>query len=89
MHGNSNPGDESRLREDEAGGPKSVQEARQLRVFNKICALSNTLNEIESWLDAKSSESEALRVPGGFLTLENLDARILAESPSVDLRPAH
>ena len=57
-------------------------------MFNKIRRLSNTLDAIESWLDTRSPDSNQLLTPRGFLTLENLDAHIIAETESLDLKPA-
>ena len=87
MLGNSNHGSERRLQALGNGvdAPERAPEGRRLRVFNKICALRNTLDEIESWLDATSSDEGGLLVPSGFLTLDNLDVRMLAEGS----QPAH
>lgn len=65
------------------------------RVFKKLCNLSDTLEEIEGWIDARSESELRLLLPSSVkesqivLTPENLDVFVAAERQAiVEIRDA-
>ena len=79
MNGLSSPNSVDRNAFRQAGDGKStvsgdVQKRKLEKVFHKLCTMSDSMEEIENWLDSRT-EVEA----GAPVTLENLDLHLAAE----------
>ena len=56
------------------------------RVFKKFCNLRDTLEEIESWIDARRESQSPILLPAGnqlVLTPENLDEFVAVERQAI------